>query len=501
VIDICHIFDISHFPFDLHQLPQPAYIVGGWVRDRLLGRKADYLDLDFVLNGQVIETARKIAKQHQAGFVVLDADRQIARVVFKNATVDFAQQMGESLEADLRRRDYCMNAIAIDCYALLQLNLQHHKNRQAQIQARAIDPVCLDLTSASINNSEHTSATHPGDQSRSKNLGSNDTDDFKDGLALDPADLDQLKQVLIDPLAGRTDLAQKVIRMIAPENLIDDPLRILRAYRQAAQLDFTIAPSTRDCLVKLAAQPKQAGAQTSLGAIAAERIRAELVYLLSAPNSSDWLKAAVTDGVLRDWLPTQHLHLERLAKIDPVITQLCQTWTVLGAYFNQVLAGDRPCSIATKLAALTNSATALEPLGFSKAEQKFYVTLLRNLPTMMDTLSQSIAQIPNQQQYQIFETTGDTFPALIALAMANGADHSIAVPWLEQWLDPDDPIAHPVNLLTGKDLITSLNLPASPQIGELLTAIKLAQVEGIVQNYAGAIAYAKKLVIMKNSGQ
>jgi tRNA nucleotidyltransferase (CCA-adding enzyme) len=94
VIDICHIFDISHFPFDLHQLPQPAYIVGGWVRDRLLGRKADYLDLDFVLNRQVIETARKIAKQHQAGFVVLDADRQIARVVFKNATVDFAQQMG-----------------------------------------------------------------------------------------------------------------------------------------------------------------------------------------------------------------------------------------------------------------------------------------------------------------------------------------------------------------------------------------------------------------------
>jgi tRNA nucleotidyltransferase (CCA-adding enzyme) len=384
-----------------------------------------------------------------------------------------------------------MNAIAIDCYALLRLNIQNQKSQQdirdrEKKNATAIDPAHADLNPASINNIHHPNNINTDTSDQQLGLENNIANRNLSNLA-------DLEQVLIDPLSGKTDLEQKVIRMIAPENLIDDPLRILRAYRQAAQLDFTIAPSTRDCLVKLAAQPKQAGAQTSLGAIAAERIRAELVYLLSVPNSNEWFKAAATDGVLRDWLPMQHLRLDRLAKIDPVITQLCQTWTVLGAYFNQVLAGDRPCSIATKLAALTNSATALEPLGFSKAEQKFYVTLLRYLPTMMDALSQPIAQIPNQQQYQLFEATGDTFPALIALVLANGADHSIAVPWLEQWLDPDDPIAHPANLLTGKDLITALNLPASPQIGELLTAIKLAQVEGIVQNYAGAIAYAKKI--------
>ncbi|MEE3719370.1 hypothetical protein V2H45_21745 [Tumidithrix elongata RA019] len=40
---------MHQFPFDLNELPKPAYLVGGWVRDRLLGRQSKYLDIDFVL--------------------------------------------------------------------------------------------------------------------------------------------------------------------------------------------------------------------------------------------------------------------------------------------------------------------------------------------------------------------------------------------------------------------------------------------------------------------
>jgi tRNA nucleotidyltransferase (CCA-adding enzyme) len=75
--------------------------VGGNVRDALLGRRAEYLDLDFVMPQGAVKTARAIANHHKAGFVLLDAERQIARVVFEHATVDFAQQVGESLETDL----------------------------------------------------------------------------------------------------------------------------------------------------------------------------------------------------------------------------------------------------------------------------------------------------------------------------------------------------------------------------------------------------------------
>ena len=100
------------WPFSLNWLPPSACLVGGTVRDALLDRPSDYLDLDFVLPTSAVETAQAIARHYRAGFVLLDADRQIARVVFEQGTADFAQQVGASLDADLRRRDFTINAIA-----------------------------------------------------------------------------------------------------------------------------------------------------------------------------------------------------------------------------------------------------------------------------------------------------------------------------------------------------------------------------------------------------
>jgi len=70
------------WPFDLEMLTPPAYLVGGAVRDALLGRRSHYFDLDFVMLTRAVKTARKIADRAKAGFVLLDAERQIARVVF-----------------------------------------------------------------------------------------------------------------------------------------------------------------------------------------------------------------------------------------------------------------------------------------------------------------------------------------------------------------------------------------------------------------------------------
>jgi tRNA nucleotidyltransferase (CCA-adding enzyme) len=86
----------QHWPFEMSALPQPLYLVGGAVRDGLLGRDRVPFDLDFVLPAQAVETARRLATDCQAGFVILDAKRQIARVVFDKGTVDFAQQEGEN---------------------------------------------------------------------------------------------------------------------------------------------------------------------------------------------------------------------------------------------------------------------------------------------------------------------------------------------------------------------------------------------------------------------
>ena len=207
---------MQQFPFDFNDLPTPTYLVGGWVRDRLLKRQGKYLDLDFVLPENAVETAQEIARKYKAGFVVLDAERKIARVVFKNGTADFAQQMGSSLEEDLGRRDFCMNAIAMECHQLI------------------------------------------GDRSIGDRLAGED---------------------FIDPFDGIGDLKAKRIRMVAPENLAEDPLRILRGYRQSAQLGFVIEDLTRQVLIKLAPRVKS---------VAAERVSTELglsiIHILRCPR-------------------------------------------------------------------------------------------------------------------------------------------------------------------------------------------------------------------------
>ncbi|MEM6399950.1 MAG: CCA tRNA nucleotidyltransferase, partial [Cyanobacteria bacterium P01_D01_bin.116] len=109
-------FTPDSLPFNLKLLPKPAYLVGGAVRDAILERNREYLDLDFILPSDAVNVAREIAKYHQAGFVLLDEQRQIARVVFPNATVDIAQQEGDSVEADLHRRDFTINAIAYNIH-------------------------------------------------------------------------------------------------------------------------------------------------------------------------------------------------------------------------------------------------------------------------------------------------------------------------------------------------------------------------------------------------
>ncbi len=81
----------ENWPFSLEFLPQPAYMVGGAVRDAILGRTREYLDLDFVIPSKAVKVARAIAHHYKAGFVLLDAKRQIARVALPYTTSDFAQ--------------------------------------------------------------------------------------------------------------------------------------------------------------------------------------------------------------------------------------------------------------------------------------------------------------------------------------------------------------------------------------------------------------------------
>ncbi len=96
---------------------QELYLVGGAVRDLFLKRLSR--DFDFALPSNGIPLARKIANQLHADYITLDSERDTGRVIVTEADgtrtfLDFASYRGDSLEGDLRGRDFTVNALAYD---------------------------------------------------------------------------------------------------------------------------------------------------------------------------------------------------------------------------------------------------------------------------------------------------------------------------------------------------------------------------------------------------
>ncbi|HOJ13969.1 MAG TPA: hypothetical protein PLS81_03725 [Deltaproteobacteria bacterium] len=93
-------------------LPQDAYVVGGCVRDLVLGVAPT--DIDLVTFGDVEALATRIAQAFYAHPFVMDPERRVIRVALRGgrATVDFTPGRGKSIEDDLLERDITVNAMA-----------------------------------------------------------------------------------------------------------------------------------------------------------------------------------------------------------------------------------------------------------------------------------------------------------------------------------------------------------------------------------------------------
>jgi tRNA nucleotidyltransferase (CCA-adding enzyme) len=394
----------DNLPFKKNLLPPGTYLVGGAVRDALLNRKREYLDLDFVVSDRAIDLAKQIAKEYKTGFVVLDREREIARVVFPNGTVDLARQEGDNIEKDLRRRDFTINAIAYDLET----------------------------------------------------------------------------ERLIDPLSGLQDLENKFLTMISQANLKDDPLRLLRAYRQAAQLDFAIEPNTKTTIRSIA---------YSIERVAAERVNTELSYLLNSLTGSKWIEAAWQDGLLKPWF--QNIvkeKIQQLTKIDESIQILSNKWGGLIEDFSWCLSMAKLACLVSEVPA--EAETELLELKYSRAEIRTVTTALKHLAQ----LQQLNAPISLREQYFFFLNVGDVFPILAVLAAVTKVDGQIMASLCDRYTNPQDLVAHPQPLITGNDLMQSLNLKPSPKIGELLTEIQIARIKGKISNASEAIAWARLLL-------
>ena len=95
---------------------QEIYLVGGAVRDLLLGRAVK--DFDFLAPEKAIQLGRKVANALKADFYPLDPERGAGRVILNEngsrITLDFITIQGGDIDSDLAARDLTINAIAID---------------------------------------------------------------------------------------------------------------------------------------------------------------------------------------------------------------------------------------------------------------------------------------------------------------------------------------------------------------------------------------------------
>ena len=128
---------------------------------------------------------------------------------------------------------------------------------------------------------------------------------------------------IIDPLNGATDIRAKVIRACSPDSLTNDPVRILRAVRQAAAFGFTIDKSTRE-LMKQAAD--------KINNVSIERVRDEVFKILGGPKASASIRALEMLGVLQHLMP-ELLKMRGVTQSNPHIHEV---WTHTLAVVDQL---------------------------------------------------------------------------------------------------------------------------------------------------------------------
>ncbi|HYM20998.1 MAG TPA: CCA tRNA nucleotidyltransferase [Candidatus Kapabacteria bacterium] len=208
-----------------------AYVVGGFVRDVLLGRGNDR-DIDITVIGDGVSFAKRVASEFEGAHVVVYEKFRTAMVEIGDVKLEFVGARKESyrsasrnpvteegtLEDDLARRDFTVNALA-----------------------------------ASLNS-----------------LAFGEIVDLYDGL---------------------NDLDSKILRTpLAPEATFeDDPLRMMRAARFAAQLEFDIVPEALDAMHAMRERTK---------IVSQERITDEFMKIMASPRPSIGIVVLYETGLL-----------------------------------------------------------------------------------------------------------------------------------------------------------------------------------------------------------
>ncbi len=98
----------------------------------------------------------------------------------------------------------------------------------------------------------------------------------------------------IDEVGGQQDLARKVIRVLSPRAFVNDPVRLLRAFRLASGLEFSVEPATLGAIAQHAGLIRKS---------AGERIKDELFKMLQSDNSHPYILQMADSGLFLQLFP------------------------------------------------------------------------------------------------------------------------------------------------------------------------------------------------------
>lgn len=459
-----------------------AYLVGGALRDLILGRAGG--DVDIAVCGDALEIGRAVAASLGGSFVPLDEYNAISRVILRQPSgdrqIDFTS-IPDNIESDLKHRDFSINALAVDLADI---------NRDT---VSVIDPCggLDDIAAATIRAvNDEVFRADPLRLLRAVRLAG------ELGFSLDDNTLALMK----------TDAAR--ISDSAGERLREELLRILAAtgekpwrYFESTGLLTALIPELADGIG--VDQPDEHAFDVYRHSL--ETITA-LDYLL---GHGDW----------------QYGRKEALSEVD---------WSAeLDEYFNAPVSHGSNRRQLLKLAALLHDIAkpqtkTVEPGGkirfLEHADEGAAAAAaicrrwrFSNHETDLVETAVKYHMRPNQMSqggppsrraiYRFFRDTGEHGLGILILSLADHlaarGPNLIVTEWQRHYRlvnhviaekNRESAIVNPPRLLNGHQLMYNFKLRPGPMVGEILEKIREAQADGLLETVAEANAYVRRLL-------
>lgn len=288
------------------------------------------------------------------------------------------------------------------------------------------------------------------------------------GLFFDP-----IQEHVIDHVGGRSDLDARILRTIGEpaDRFAEDHLRMLRAVRFSARLDFSIEEQTWTSIVQLADR---------LPLISAERIFMELELILTAPSRARGWSLLMETRLARFLAPSWRIEEESARRVGRRMAALSESWISTPLALSSALVDEsqgEQRSICRELRLSNQNANAVE-------------WLTSTLPLVAEPDAMELADL---KTYMASAYWADLLDLIRADRVAGDRDLRPYEQLMRRSATIEADAISPQPFVSGDDLL-EMGWTPGPKFGETLSAIYRAQLNETLGTRSQAIALARKMM-------